>query len=193
MTDDPADIRLARLRPEELDEAQRRVYDAIVTGPRAAGGARPSFVDEQGRLGGPFNAMLLSPGVGDALQRLGAELRYGCALPDRVREMAILLVAHHCRCEYEFYAHAAIGRRAGLTDDDIASYRTESPAVHDDLESLVARLTLTLLTTGDLPDPLYTEAQDTLGLPTIVELIALVGYYRLVATVLTTFRVPVPD
>ncbi|HEY0949418.1 MAG TPA: hypothetical protein VGD85_04425, partial [Nocardioides sp.] len=54
-------------------------------------------------------AGLLSPAVGDALQRLGAAVRYRTALPDRAREMAILLVAARWDSAFEREAHEAVG------------------------------------------------------------------------------------
>jgi alkylhydroperoxidase family enzyme len=168
--------RLERLLPGDLDAEQRRLYDVIVGGPRSASG---SLVDGSGGLGGPFNAMLLSPPVGDAV-------------PDRAREMATLLVAHHCASDYEWSSHAVHGRRAGLTDEEIASLRTDRPSTVDGLESLVVRCTLSLLATGDLDDALYGEAVGGLGSATLFELVTLVGYYRMLAGVLATFRVPGP-
>ncbi|HEX3648942.1 MAG TPA: carboxymuconolactone decarboxylase family protein, partial [Pseudonocardiaceae bacterium] len=83
--------RIPRLPPAELDDEQQRLYASITDGPRA----RNAFgmVDGNGALGGPFNAMLLHPPIGDPLQRLGAAIRYGSTLSDRAREMAILMVA----------------------------------------------------------------------------------------------------
>jgi 4-carboxymuconolactone decarboxylase len=41
------------------------------------------------------------------------------SLPERERELAILRVGWRCRAEYEFGQHTVIGRRAGITDDEI--------------------------------------------------------------------------
>ena len=64
--------RLAGLMPAELNEEQREVYRAVTCGPRAAGPQAFALTDGEGRLRGPFNAMLLSPPVGLAVQALGA-------------------------------------------------------------------------------------------------------------------------
>ena len=72
--------RLTGLTPGELDEEQREVYRAIACGPRAQGPQEFALTDEEGRLLGPFNAMLLSPPVGLGVQALGAAVR-GCAGP----------------------------------------------------------------------------------------------------------------
>ena len=45
------------------------------------------LVDDQGRLQGPFNAMLFHPAIGMALQELGRALRFSGELPPRAREI----------------------------------------------------------------------------------------------------------
>lgn len=188
MTEPDGAARLPRPRPDELDPAQRRLYDAIVSGPRARTANPP--VDEDGRLRGPFAAMLLSPVVGEALQGLGAALRFGSALSDRAREIATLLVARYCDSAYEWAAHSVLARGAGLTEDEIDALRSGRPEFDDDVEDLVARAAAAVLADGDLPDPLYAEAERVLGPGGIFDLVTLVGYYRLLAGVLATFRVP---
>ena len=165
--------RLRPLHPDELDPGQRQLYDAVVGGPRGRTAHPP--VDDQGRLRGPFAAMLLSPPVGEALQGLGAALRFGSALTDRAREIATLLVAAHCDSAYEWAAHSALGRRAGLSDAEIATLRTGSAAFDDATEDVVARATSTLLDSGDLPDALYAEADQVLGPAAVFDLVTLVG------------------
>src|SRR6185369_9661825 len=121
--------RLRRLVPADLDEAQRLLYDRIVGGPRANGPRPVPLTEPDGSLRGPFNAMLYAPAVGEALQSLGAAVRFGTALSDRVREIAILAVAAHWDSAFERYAHEAIGRVVGLSEDIIAALRagTEPP------------------------------------------------------------------
>src|SRR5687767_5380170 len=67
-----ADPRRFTLIPvENLDPEQRKLYDAIRSGPRAK--LANSSAAKPGPLGGPFNVMLRSPGIGDCVQRLGEE------------------------------------------------------------------------------------------------------------------------
>src|SRR4051794_18477744 len=54
--------RLPHPTPGELDDDQRAVYDAITGGPRGSGPFR--LTDAEGRLHGPFNAMLVNPQLG---------------------------------------------------------------------------------------------------------------------------------
>src|SRR3954471_6609619 len=128
--------RLPALNPDDLDHEQRDVYAAIVGGPRPPNVF--SFVDEEGRLLGPFNAMLYSPVVGDPLQDLGAALRFRTSFTRREREIATLVVAAALRSDYEWYAHERLGRRAGLTDGELTALREgREPTLADARERIV--------------------------------------------------------
>jgi 4-carboxymuconolactone decarboxylase len=184
--------RLPALRPDELTDEQRAVYTAIVGGPRT--GHVFAVADDEGRLQGPFNAMLHGPVVGGPLQELGSALRFRTGFTKREREIAILVVAGHLRSDFEWYAHERLGRRAGLTEDELAALRTGGePALADARERIVHETVRALVTEGDLTDPLFAEATATLGRPAVVELVTLVGYYSALALQLRVFRVGVPD
>ena len=185
--------RLPWLRPDQLDEPRRHVYEAIAGGPRAAGPQAFRLTDDDGRLEGPFNAMLVSPGVGMALQDLGAAIRYRTALPDRAREIAILTLAALRRSDFEWYAHERVGRRAGLTDDELAALlRGEEPSGLSEAELAVLRTTAALGADGDLDDEQFARAEATLGREQLAELVVLVGYYDLLALSLRVWRTPLP-
>lgn len=183
--------RLSWPRPEELDPARRAVYDAIVAGPRAAGPFQ--LVDAEGRLEGPFNAMLLSPGAGLALQELGAAVRYRTSLPDRLREIAILALAAVLRSDFEWYAHERLGRGIGLSDAELTALRVGGTADTFSAEELaVVDATRALATTGDLDDEAFVSAHLALGQEALAEVVVLVGYYQLLAMLLRVWRTPLP-
>lgn len=184
--------RLPKLTPATLTPQARELYDRITTGPRAGGPF--ALVDAEGGLNGPFNAMLLSPRLGGALQDLGAAIRYGSQLPDRAREIAILVVAARWDSAFERYAHEAAGRRIGLTEDELAGLRDGTPLnLADPLEAAVLRTARALATGGDLDDETYDAAREALGEPLLFELTTLVGYYATLALQLRVFRVPSPE
>jgi 4-carboxymuconolactone decarboxylase len=185
--------RLDKLLPVDLNAAQRAVYESIVGGPRA-GAPRPfPLVDENGGLEGPFNAMLLHPPLGSALQALGAAIRYEGLLSGRAREMAILSVAVHWSSDFEWLAHEAVGRAAGLDDEDIASLRSgRCPVSATPVEQAVVATTKALME-GDLDDTAFSAAIDGVGLPGLFNLVTLVGYYQLLALQLRVFQVTPPD
>jgi 4-carboxymuconolactone decarboxylase len=184
--------RLPSLHPDELSDEQRDVYEAIVGGPRPA--SVFSFLDGEGRLLGPFNAMLHSPAVGGPLQELGAALRFRTSFTKREREIATLVIAAQARSDYEWYAHERIGRKAGLTEAELTALRTGAdPVLADARERIVYEATRALAADGDLSAPMFAEATASLGRAAVVELVTLVGYYSALALQLKVFRVGAPD
>jgi 4-carboxymuconolactone decarboxylase len=188
-----AGARIPKLPPSALDDEQRSLYDAIAGGRRAQGRQLFRLVDEEGRLEGPFNAFLLQPRLGSALQALGSSVRYDTGLDDRCREVAILVVAAHWRSDFEWYAHEAVGRAAGLGDAELAAVRDGRHGALTGREAVVARTAAALLKRGDLDDAEYREAAEQLGQEGLFELLTLVGYYATLALQLRVFRVPAPD
>ena len=52
--------------------------------------------------------------------RFNVHLLFNSTLPPRLRELAILRVAHRTDSAYEWVQHVKMGQREGLTEDDIA-------------------------------------------------------------------------
>lgn len=100
---------MPRLNPpdvEQMSEHQRRVYDAIASGPR-------------GKVRGPLAIWLHRPGLAEHAQALGQYCRYDSSLPPRLSELAILTMAALWRAPFEWWAHHPIALKAGL-DADVA-------------------------------------------------------------------------
>lgn len=185
--------RLEKLVPESLDEDQKRLYWTLTSGPRGSGQQPFQLVDGTGSLAGPFNAMLLRPALGSALQGLGAAIRYQGALSGRTRELAILVVAAHWRCEFEQYAHEPAARALGLREEDLAALRAGlEPDLSDPSERAAVQAAWALARSADLDDEQYRAAAEWLGTKGIFELTTLIGYYATLALQLRVFRVGTP-
>jgi alkylhydroperoxidase family enzyme len=185
--------RLPALHPNDLDHEQRDVYEAIVGG-RAVATSTFSLADDEGRLLGPFNAMLYSPVVGGPLQDLGHALRFRTSFTTREREIATLVVAARQRSDFEWYAHERIGREAGLSEAELTALRTGAdPVLADARERIVHEASRALAADGDLSAPVFAEAAASLGRAAVVELVTLIGYYAALALQLRVFRVGLPD
>lgn len=185
-------MRIPGLTPAELDAGQQDLYQAITGGRRAGGPQLFPLVDPDGCLVGPFNAFLLQPAVGSALQALGSAVRYETGLDNRIREIAILVVAAHWDSEFEWYAHAAIARSLGLDDADLSGLREGRFDTLSSAEQLAARTTAALVAKRDLDDAGYAEFVAGFGRPALFELLTLVGYYGTLALQLRVFRVAAP-
>lgn len=190
-------MRIHHFLPDELDDAQRALYDALTTGTRrAVHDSLPAAVrmtDAEGRLQGPFNAMLVHPHLGVALQEVSRRLRFEGTLPARTREIVILVVAGAEQSDFEWAAHAPIGASVGLTTLEIEALGAGVvPAFDDAVDHAAARLALSLVNTGDVDDSTWRAAHDVLGDAGVFEVSTTVGIYRLIAQQLRLFRVDAP-
>jgi 4-carboxymuconolactone decarboxylase len=123
------------------------------------------------------------------LQGLGAAVRYRTSLSDRIREMAILAVATWWDSDFERYAHEAVGRAVGLTEEEVAQLREVGGGRPEDpVEAAALDVVWTLLRDRDLDDDAYRRAREHLSEAVLFELTTLVGYYATLALVMRVFR-----
>ncbi len=187
--------RLRPLDPGILTESQRTLYRALTSGPRGSGPqAAFPVTDRDGRMNGPFDLMLRAPELGQALQEVGLKLRFASSLTPRVREAVILEIAAVTGCGFEWSAHEPIAKKCGLTATEISQLKDNSaPATFTRQELEAWHLTRHLLAG---PAALTAETYDCLtesfGPPGLVELVALIGYYRLLSDLLRVFEVGTP-
>lgn len=186
--------RLDLTAPADLDDAQRAVYEAITGGPRASQKRLVPLTDEAGRLAGPFAVMLLAPEVGNAVQAVGAKVRFTDLLTDRERELAILTVAGELRSDFERLAHEPAARQAGLSQPQLnAVLAGRIPGGLTEDEALICRLAQVMTADRNLPDEDYDRGRNALGQERLATLTWLVGYYSALALALAVFRPQVPE
>jgi 4-carboxymuconolactone decarboxylase len=176
---------------ENLTPEQRVLADAIRSGPRSA--MKNSAASRPGPLGGPFNVWLRSPGMGDIIQQLGAEIRFRSSLPSQLNEMAILITARRWTSQYEWYAHHKVALEAGLDPaiaQDIAQGRR--PAKMSGDAAIIYDFSHELHETQGVSDATYRAALDKFGERGVVDLIAVNGFYVLVSMCLNVDRTPLP-
>lgn len=173
--------RFKELTPEIMTPEQRKVADAIQSGPRGSG------------LRGPFNALLRSPGLCDLVQRVGAYVRFSSSIPVRLNELAIIMAGRKWTAQYEFYAHRRLAIEAGLKSEicDAVAANTRPSGMQDD-EAAVYDFCSELLATGQVSDLSYERITERFGERGAIDLIGVLGYYSLVSMVLNVDRVPLP-
>lgn len=189
---DAADTRRFKLiPPEQFTPEQRKLYDNIRSGPRAQ--TANSSAAKPGPLGGPFNVLLRSPGIGDCVQRLGEEIRFRSSLPAKLNELAIITTARFWGAQYEWHAHAKLALDAGLDPavvEDIAENRR--PAKMSEDEAIVYDVSRELHETHGLSDASFERAVDRFGERGLFDIIAANGYYTLISMCLNVDRTPLP-
>ena len=146
------------------------------------------------RFGGPFVPLLRSPEMMRRARNVGDYVRYRSVLPPRLSEFVILLTARHWTQNYEWYAHAAIAEREGLSAAIIEAVTDgrRPPDMADD-EAAVYDFCQELLRTQGVSDPTYDRMVEHLGEKGVIDAIGILGYYQLLAMVMNTARTPLPD
>lgn len=186
--------RLPLLAPNELTGVQRSLYDHVDT-TMVPWADAAQFVSKtvDGRLVGPFNPLLFSPEIARSVLELQTVEARCTSLSSRVREVVILSVGAVWNAEYELYAHAAVARRAGLSDAAIRALA--EGGVSEDLsddERIAHRFTRQLTAECRVDDPLYQTAVLAFGQNDVVDMIILAGCYQIVCSLLNAFSVPAP-
>lgn len=125
--------------------------------------------------------------------RFAGRLMPGGRLPRRMTELVILRVAHLRSCSYEFDHHVWLGRRAGVTADDVARVtRGPSEPGWSDRERAVLVATDSLVEGQDIDDDGWQRLRSHLDEREAVELCLLVGHYAMLATTIRALRIA-PD
>ena len=172
--------RFPHLKPEEMSPAQREVAAEIAAGPR-------------GEVRGPFIAWIHHPELARRLQALGEQLRWKAKLPPQLIELAVLVCARRWSCQHEWFMHEKLAREAKLDPRIIASLsRDERPEGMTPEQAAVYDFCKDLHATGRASDPAFEAARSRFGLDGALELVALSGYYSLMAMVLNTAGLPLP-
>ena len=181
------------LQPDQMNTDQKKLLEALLAGPRGGGNSSPEAVQKM-LHGGPFNAWLRSPDLGNRLQNVGEYIRYRTSLPLRLNEFAILITARQWTSQYEWYAHYPLARKAGLdakVADELALGKRPS-AMRDD-EAAVYEFCIQLHRTQNVDDATFNRALALFGEKGVVDLIGVSGYYTPVSMTLNVAQVTPPE
>jgi len=148
---------------------------------------------ERGSMSGPFNVLLRSPELGDAVQKVGAQVRYHSSLLPRLNEFAIIITGRFWNAQYEWYAHKRLALQAGLNPAIVNALAAgRRPAGMQPDEEVVYNFATELLRTKQVSDAVFNAAREKVGERGVVDLVGVVGYYGLVSMVLNVDRYPLP-
>jgi 4-carboxymuconolactone decarboxylase len=170
--------RFPKLTSDQMTPAQREVAAEITAGPR-------------GEVRGPFIALIHNPELASKVQRLGEHLRWKGKLPARLKELAVLVTARRWTCQHEWVMHSKLALEGGLSKDAVEAIAQnrepklpeEEKAVYDFCREVHG---------GRAGDKTFAAIEKRFGLDGALELIALNGYYSMMAMVLNTAGLPLP-
>ena len=130
-----------------------------------------------------------------AFVRFGGTILGRQMLDAKLRELAILYVAHVSQASYEWDQHVPIAQRAGVTGAQIlalAKGKIDGPDF-DELEQLVLRFTREVIYDVRASDETLSALGKRLSHRETVELVLAVGFYMLVARLLETTGVDLEE
>ncbi len=165
---------------EQLTHSDQKIWDAI---DRTRGG-----------VWGPYSVLMNVPQLAERVASVGEYLRFHGKLSDQERELAILVAADNSNCQFEWAIHEPIARKAGISAETLHSICGNSkPQGLSYRQELLVEVVRELFETKTLSESLYAEAKAEFSEESLIELIVIAGFYRLLAFVLNAFDVHTPD
>jgi alkylhydroperoxidase family enzyme len=129
-----------------------------------------------------------------AFLRFNVHLLYSSTLPPRIRELAILRVAHRRDCRYEWTHHVPLAKEAGLRDDEIAAVRRGPDGwAAGEFERAVLTGVDELDEKSQLSDETWAALGERLNDRQRMDFVFTVGCYTLLAMAFNTFGVQVEN
>lgn len=163
--------------PQNLQEA----FDAMV---QSRGGVPRS---------GPASVMINSPEACRRGFHFSDYLRRESTLPPNVQELAMLVTARELDCQYVWNAHAASGKKAGLSAGLVDALRDKTPLPPlKPAEAAVITYGREFFRTHRVSRGVFQAAQEQFGVRGLAELTMLMGFYGMLAFHVNAFDVDLP-
>jgi 4-carboxymuconolactone decarboxylase len=170
--------RIKLLDRSEMNAEQGRVYDAA----KAAGGP----------LGGPYYAYIRLPKLFEAAQNIRSIVAAG-PLSRREHQIVNLTVARHWGARYPWHAQVRASLAVGIEQPTIDAINArQTPNLSDARERTCFVVARELLANRGLSDETYAAAEKTMGLESLVNLVAATGTFSLTCMTANTFGIEPP-
>jgi 4-carboxymuconolactone decarboxylase len=172
-------LRGDRFRPltyEQMTSEQKKMTDHALAG--------------RGPVG-MFNIAVRSPEAGDLLFTMGDQVRFHMSIPDKLKELAILLTARYWGAQFEWLAHHQAAVQAGLSEDKIrAIAEGRRPVAMAADEEAVYNFITELFKTKRVSDNTFATVKNLAGERGMVDLLATSGFYQIVSMYMNVDRLP---
>ena len=172
--------RLPPLTREEMSDEQRAIYDAFQAAHPRTGVAITHLT------------WMRSPELARLIVEFGSFMRHRC-LDYRKRELAILITGRAAQSPMEWFLHLPYAREAGIEEPIIqALAEKRRPEFTRDDDSALYDVVTELMAGYKVSQKTYDRAIEVLGAKDLVELVAITGYYVLMAMQIRTFNFELP-
>jgi 4-carboxymuconolactone decarboxylase len=170
--------RLTIIDRADMNAEQARVYDAAKS--------------SSGIVGGPYYAYIRLPKLFEAAQGLRASLAGG-PLSRREQQIVNLVVARHWNARYPWFAQVRASLTAGIDQTVIDAINArQTPSLPTAREQSCYVVASELLATKGLTDATYANAERTMGLESLVALVAATGNFSMTCMTANAFGVEPP-
>jgi 4-carboxymuconolactone decarboxylase len=170
--------RIAIIDRANMNAEQARVYDA----------AKQS----SGIVGGPYYAYIRLPKLFEAAQTLRDSLSHG-PLSQKEQQIVNLVVARHWNAKYPWHAQVRRSLAVGLDQSVIDAINArKTPHLADARERTCYTVASELLANKGLSDGTYAAAEKTMGLESLVALVATIGSFSMTCMTAGTFGIEPP-
>ena len=170
--------RIKLLDRAEMNDDQGRVYDAA----KAAGGP----------LGGPYYAYIRLPKLFEAAQGLRGAISAG-PLTRREQQIINVTVARHWNSRYPWFAQVRGSLAAGIDQSVIDAINArKTPNLPDAREQTCFSVVKEVLENKGLGDASYAAAEKTMGLESLVAVLAATGTFSTTCMTANTFGIEPP-
>jgi 4-carboxymuconolactone decarboxylase len=156
----------------------------------ALSGMLPAERRNPADAGNLLATLVRHPRLTRAFLRFNNHLLFSSTLPPRLRELAVLRVAHRHSCEYEWRHHVDMGREVGLTDEDIDGIQRGKAT--DELDRSVLNAVDELGEKSTVSDATWAALSEHLDERQRMDLVFTIGCYGALAMAINTFGVE-PD
>jgi 4-carboxymuconolactone decarboxylase len=175
---------MARVPPANKDSLPQQLHAAFDAMVQSRGG--------QPRTG-PASVMINSPEACRRAFHFSEYLRRESTLAPHVQELAMLVTAREMDCQYVWNAHAASGKKAGLTAALVEALREETalPSLKPE-EAAVITYGREFFRTHHVSRGAFQAAQEEFGVQGLAELTMLMGFYAMLAFHVNAFDVDLP-
>jgi 4-carboxymuconolactone decarboxylase len=173
-------VRLPPLPADQWDDAVDASLSAMVPADRR---------NPEG-AGNLLATLVRHPALTKAFLRFNNHLLFSSTLSPRLRELAVLRVAHLTGCEYEWRHHVRMGRETGLTDEVIDGIQRGEAS--DELDRTVLRAVDELQDKATVSDATWAALSEHLDERQRMDLVFTIGCYGALAMAINTFGVT-PD
>jgi 4-carboxymuconolactone decarboxylase len=177
-----------RNRPVRVPPLPAEQWDDAVD--HALSGMLPPERRNPEAAGNLLATLVRHPKLTRSFLRFNNHLLFSSPLPARLREVAVLRVAHRRGCEYEWRHHARMGRELGLTDAVIEGIQRGEAA--DDLDRAVLNAVDELEDESNVSDATWAALSEHLDEHQLMDLVFTIGCYGALAIAINTFGVQ-PD